>query len=55
MEHPETAPRYNGLTVNPGIAAPPSVNPYLQRRKRKPLPSASEMVEGILKGDITML
>ncbi len=55
MEHPENDPRYNGLTVNPGVAAPPSVNPYMQRRKRKPLPSAAEMVEGILKGDITML
>jgi LAO/AO transport system kinase len=38
------------------VAQPPSVNPYLSNRpKRKPLPSASELVEGILKGDITML
>jgi LAO/AO transport system kinase len=38
------------------VAQPPSVNPYLSSRpKRKPLPSASELVEGILKGDITML
>lgn len=27
----------------------------MQRRKRKPLPSSSELVEGILKGDVTML
>ena len=55
MQHPENDPRYNGLTVNPGVAAPPSVNPYMQRRRRKPLPTAAEMVEGILKGDVTML
>ncbi|MDE5805741.1 MAG: methylmalonyl Co-A mutase-associated GTPase MeaB, partial [Paramuribaculum sp.] len=41
--------------VNSGVAQPPSVNPYMTRRRRRPLPSASELVEGILKGDITML
>ena len=55
MQHPENDPRYNGLTVNPGVSAPPSVNPYMQRRRRKPLPTAAEMVEGILRGDVTML
>ena len=53
-QHPENAPDYIGLTVNAGVSQPPSVNPYLQRR-RKPLPSASELVEGILRGDTTML
>ncbi len=55
MEHPENDSQYIGLTVNSGVAQPPSVNPYLARRKRKPLPAASELVEGILKGDITTL
>jgi LAO/AO transport system kinase len=56
MQHPENDEQYTGLTVNSGVAQPPSVNPYLSSRpKRKPLPSASELVEGILKGDITML
>jgi LAO/AO transport system kinase len=56
MEHPENDKKYSGLAVNSGVAQPPSVNPYIkQRPKRKPLPSASELVEGILKGDITML
>jgi LAO/AO transport system kinase len=56
MQHPENDEQYTGLTVNSGVAQPPSVNPYLSNRpKRKPLPSASELVEGILKGDITML
>ena len=31
--HPENDPRYKGLTVNKGIAQPPSVNPYLVRVK----------------------
>lgn len=55
MEHPENDKNYKGLTVNSGVAQPPSVNPYLSRLRRKPLPSVAEMTEGILKGDITML
>ncbi len=56
MEHPENSIEYTGLTVNSGVAQPPSVNPYAHLRpKRKSLPSASELVEGILKGDVTML
>jgi len=56
MEHPENDSRYTGLTVNSGVAQPPSVNPYLAgRRRRKPIPSVAEMVSGILKGDVTML
>lgn len=54
MEHPENNPEYQGLTVNKGVSQPPSVNPYLKRR-RKPALSVSEMVEGILRGDITVL
>ncbi len=56
MEHPENDSQYVGLTVNSGVAQPPSVNPYLNKRpRRKPIPSAGELVEGILKGDVTML
>lgn len=56
MEHPENDSQYLGLTVNGGVAQPPIVNPYLAKRpRRKPLPSASELVEGILKGEITAL
>ena len=55
MQHIENDPDYSGLTVNSGVAQPPVVNPYLKPRRRKPLPSASEMVEGILKGDVTTL
>lgn len=54
-QHPENDSQYIGLTVNAGVAAPPSVNPYMQRRRRKPMPRPSEMVDGILRGDVTML
>lgn len=55
MHHPENSDEYSGLTVNSGVAQPPSVNPYLKPRRRRPLPSASELVEGISRGDVTML
>ncbi len=54
--HPENDKQYAGLAVNSGVAQPPSVSPYAaQRPKRKPLPPAGEIVEGILRGDVTML
>lgn len=55
MQHPENSEDFAGLTVNSGVSQPPIVNPYLRKRKRQALPSPGEMVEGILKGDVTML
>ena len=55
MDHIENDEKYNGLTVNSGVAQPPTVNPYLKRRRPRPLPTAGELVEGVLKGDVTML
>lgn len=55
MEHPENDEKYAGLTVNSGVVQPPSVNPYLKKLKRKPIPAPGEMVERIIKGDVTML
>ncbi|MDE6176074.1 MAG: methylmalonyl Co-A mutase-associated GTPase MeaB [Paramuribaculum sp.] len=55
MTHPENDEKYSGLTVNSGVAQPPSVNPYLKRRRRQPLPTAGELVERLLRGDITTL
>ena len=55
MEHPENDEKYAGLAVNKGIEQPPIVNPYLKRKPRRRLLSAAEYVEGILKGDITVL
>ena len=53
--HIENDEQFIGLTVNSGVKQPPVVNPYLKPRKRRPLPSAAELVEGILKGDVTVL
>ncbi|MBR6750221.1 MAG: methylmalonyl Co-A mutase-associated GTPase MeaB [Bacteroidaceae bacterium] len=55
MEHPENDDLYAGLTVNKGIEQPPSINPYLKKRARRKLYTASEYVEGILKGDLSLL
>ncbi|MBE6306083.1 MAG: methylmalonyl Co-A mutase-associated GTPase MeaB [Bacteroidales bacterium] len=55
MEHPENDELYAGLTVNKGIEQPPSINPYLKKRARRKLYTAGEYVEGILKGDLSLL
>ena len=54
MEHPENDIAFLGLNVNRGIEQPPSVNPYLKRIKRHKYTSG-EYVDGILKGDISIL
>ena len=55
MEHPENDQQYAGLAVNKGIQQPPSVNPYMKVHRRRRLLSAAEYVEGILRGDVTIL
>ena len=55
MEHPENSGEYKGLAVNKGIEQPSSVNPYLKRKPKKRELSVAEFVEGIVKGDITIL
>ena len=56
MEHPENSSEYKGLTVNSGVAQPSIVNPYLKRgRFRHREYSVDEMVEGLLRGDVTIL
>ena len=56
MEHPENSSEYVGLTVNSGVAQPSIVNPYLKRgRYRHREYSVNEMVEGLLRGDVTIL
>ncbi len=56
MEHPENNPEYAGLTVNSGVGPVSIVNPHLNRKRfaRHRL-SAADYVEGILKGNITIL
>lgn len=53
--HVENDEQYIGLTINKGVSAPPTINPYLKRRAKKPTYTADEYVSGILKGDITIL
>lgn len=57
MEHPENNNEYIGLTVNSGIEQPSSVNPYLKVRRpvKKRQLSVDEYVDGIVKGNITVL
>lgn len=56
MGHIENSEEYKGLTVNSGVEQPSIVNPYLKRGHfRHRVLSAAEMVEGILKGDVTIL
>ena len=55
MEHPENDESYKGLVVNAGIEQPSSVNPYLKRKPKKRQLSVAEYVEGIVKGDVTIL
>ena len=55
MEHPENSEAYKGLVVNAGVEQPSSVNPYLKRKPRRRQLTAGEFVEGILKGNVTLL
>lgn len=55
MEHPENSNEYKGLTVNEGVENLPQVNPYATFRRHKRVLTAEEYVEGILRGDITLL
>ncbi len=56
MEHPENDNQYKGLQVNSGVTSQPVTNPYRTViRRRRPELSAGEYVEGILKGDVSIL
>ncbi len=54
MEHPENNEAYKGLKVNSGVTDVPTLNPYLTPARRKTY-TVSEFIEGILKGNITVL
>ncbi len=56
MEHPENSDEYKGLAVNSGVVSPGSINPYFQsRRKSRPTLSVQDYVDGIVKGNVTVL
>lgn len=56
MEHPENSLEYKGLIVNSGVEQKSIINPYLKRgRFRHRVLSVPDMVDGIIKGDVTIL
>lgn len=57
MEHHENSEEYKGLTVNKGIEQPSTINPYrkFQRKPKRQQLSVGDYVEGILKGNTTLL
>ncbi len=55
MEHPENDSQYAGLQVNAGVEQMPSVNPYFRPKRRAPRQSAQYYIDGIMRGDITIL
>lgn len=56
MEHPENDCQYKGLQVNSGVNSQPIINPYRRiNRRNKPQLSVNDFVEGILKGDVSIL
>lgn len=57
MDHPENSEEYKGLTVNKGIEQPSTINPYRKflRKPKHQLLSVGDYVEGILKGNTTLL
>ena len=55
MNHPENDKEYKGLQVNSGVTSQPCVNPYRRHRPRRPKLSAADYVEGITKGNVSIL
>ncbi len=53
--HPENEEHYKGLKVNKGVKEMPKVNPYRSKLKRRAELTVSEYVEGIRKGDLSIL
>ena len=54
-QHPENDPSYKGLSVNEGVQDAPIINPYAKPRRTRKHFTPAEYVEGILKGDISVL
>lgn len=57
LEHPENDHQFQSLQVNEGTSEKPTVNPYLKdfKKFRKRIYTVDEYVDGILKGDISIL
>lgn len=55
MQHPENDSEYKGLQVNSGVSSQPITNPYRRPARRRPQLSANDYVDGILKGNVSVL
>lgn len=55
MEHPENDTSYKGLQVNSGVTSQPITNPYRRPARRRRQLTSGEYVEGIIKGDVSIL
>ncbi|MDE6339061.1 MAG: methylmalonyl Co-A mutase-associated GTPase MeaB [Muribaculaceae bacterium] len=55
MTHPENDKEYKGLQVNAGVSSQPVTNPYRRPGRRRPQLTVSDYVEGILKGNVSVL
>jgi len=55
MQHPENDKAYKGLQVNSGVSSQPTVNPYRRPRPQRRRLTAADYVEGIRKGDVSIL
>lgn len=55
MEHPENDSEYKGLQVNSGVTSQPTVNPYRRPHRVARQLTPGEYVEGIRKGDVSIL
>ena len=53
--HPENNPDFKGLSVNEGVSDVPLTNPYAKPGRKRRKFSVDEYVEGILKGEISVL
>ncbi len=53
--HPENDKVYKGLSVNAGVKDAPVINPYPRPKLKRRNFSSSDYLEGILKGDISIL
>ncbi len=56
-EHPENSDEYEGLRVNEGVGSMPTINPHLNKfkKKRQQQFSVNELLEGVLSKDLAAL
>ncbi len=55
IEHPENDNAYKGLQVNEGVKSQPTINPYRRPRQSRPQLSVNDYVQGIRRGDVSIL